>query len=43
VRRSYNAAKLTPPAYTDATIVPGVTIVKGVHIAELRNAVLSLP
>lgn len=38
----YGAAGMTPPVYTDSTIVPGVTIVRAAHVAEIRSAVVTL-
>ncbi len=31
-------ARLSPYSFTDATIIPGVTVIKAVHITELRAA-----
>jgi hypothetical protein len=32
---------MTPPTYTDPSLVPGVTM-KAAHIAEIRSAVLAI-
>jgi hypothetical protein len=39
---AYVAAARTPPAFTDGTITAQDTIVRAVHILQLRDAVLSL-
>ena len=38
----YAARGLASPAWTDATIAPAVTLVRAIHISELRAAVLAL-
>jgi hypothetical protein len=38
----YTARGVTAPAWTDATITPVATVVRAVHISELRAAVLAL-
>lgn len=38
----YDAVGGLPPAYTDPSLVPGTTVIKAIHIAELRAAVLAL-
>lgn len=38
----YAAAARRPPAYTDATLAPGVSPIRAVHIVELRAAVEAL-
>ena len=40
--QAYSAAGMAPPVYTDPAIVPGVTIVRAAHVAEIRNAVIAL-
>ncbi len=39
----YVAAGLMPPVYTDQVVIPGVTVVRVVHIAEIRDRVISFP
>jgi len=41
--QAYQAAGLTPPTFSDATLTTGSTLVRATHIAELRTAVLALP
>jgi hypothetical protein len=38
----FTAKGLPPPSYTDATIVAGTTVIKRVHVTELRTAVRSV-
>jgi hypothetical protein len=38
----YTARGLSAPVWTDPTIAPAVTVVRAVHITELRTAVLAL-
>lgn len=38
----YASAGRTPPVYTDASLVAGVTVIATAHIAELRSAVLAI-
>ncbi|MGH7306806.1 MAG: hypothetical protein ACRELZ_26325 [Candidatus Rokuibacteriota bacterium] len=38
----YTARGVSAPAWTDATLTPAVTVVRAVHITELRAAVLAL-
>jgi CSLREA domain-containing protein len=38
----YEREGSTPPTYTDSPLVPGVTIVRVEHIAELRAAVIAI-
>ncbi len=38
----YSSAGRTPPFFTDPILTPGQTIIKAVHIAELRTAVLAI-
>ena len=39
---AYVAAALTPPTYTDAVLTSGVTVVRAVHIGELRAGVKAI-
>jgi hypothetical protein len=38
----YTARGLAAPAWSDSTITPGATIVRAVHVTDLRAAVLAL-
>jgi hypothetical protein len=38
----YVSLRKTPPAYTDPVLTPGSTMLKAVHIRELRAAVVAL-
>jgi hypothetical protein len=42
VVQAYAALGRIAPTFTDATIVPGTTVVRAAHISELRNAALAL-
>ena len=42
VSEVYTARGVSAPAWSDATITPAVTVVRAVHITELRAAVLAL-
>lgn len=42
LRQAYVEARRSVPVYTDPTITPGVTMLKAVHIQELRTAVVAL-
>ena len=35
---AYQAAGVTPPSFTD-TLVPGLTLIRAIHVSELRAAV----
>ncbi len=40
--QAYQAAGRTPPTFTDLAIAPGLTVIRAVHLNELRTAVLGL-
>jgi hypothetical protein len=40
--QAYPAAGQTAPSFTDSAISPGLTIIKAVHLNELRSAVGAL-
>jgi hypothetical protein len=40
--QAYTAAGMTAPAYSDAVIVPQSTVIKALHIEQLRAAVIAL-
>jgi hypothetical protein len=42
IQEAYLGATRTPPTFTDPTLTPGTSIIRVVHINELRNAVLAL-
>lgn len=42
LNHAYVAAGKTPPTYTDAVLAPNQTVIKAVHIVELRNAAVAL-
>ena len=45
IEEAYSArgwAQSNRPRYTDATVTPGVTVIKAVHVMELRAAILAL-
>ena len=39
---AYSAAGRPPPSFADPTLVPGATVIKAIHIAQLRAAVVAL-
>ena len=39
----YQAASLSPPAYTDPTITEGATLIRAVHVNKLRVAIMAVP
>ena len=42
LNEAYQAAGRTLPTYTDLTLVAGVTVIKALHLNELRTAVRAL-
>ena len=42
VTQAYNAARQTPPAFSDANLTAGFTLIQAGHILELRNAVIAI-
>jgi len=40
--QAYQAAGQTPPTYTDSAVVAGLTVIKAIHLNELRTAVRAL-
>lgn len=42
LEEAYAAAGRAAPTYTDPTIVPGTTVIRVVHVQELRDAVIAL-
>jgi hypothetical protein len=39
---AYTAHSLAPPPYTDPTLTPAATLVKAIHITELRGAIVAM-
>ena len=42
LRQAYDACQQLAPDYTRATLVPGTTRIKAIHLAELRAAIVAL-
>ena len=42
LQQAYTAAGQAPPTFTDSPLVPFSTSIRGVHIQQLRDAVITL-
>jgi LasA protease len=42
LNQAYDAAKLSPPTYTDSDLVVGGTVIKVLHVSQLRAAVAAI-
>ena len=42
LRQAYDACQQLAPDYTRATLVPGTTRIKAIHLTELRAAIVAL-
>ena len=42
LNQAYEAVRRTVPTYTDLSVLAGLTIIKAIHLDELRTAVRAL-